>query len=594
MKKRKKKEKPAPVRDPVGHPYARISDPEQRQGGGLVRQTEDEETKAKIAEFCRLFGFKQSKLIRVDDGVSAWKGLNATPEHELGQFIAEAKKGLIPPGDCLILENYDRLSRQDPWAAIGLVNDLRQLGIHVGRLDKMKLLRCDSTDYGDFFEAAIEFMRGNSESNTKSYRNGSEWRRKREAAREKGDTITHRLPAWVQVVDGKRVEIKERADVVRYIFHLAGTGHGLYAIVQRLTNEKVPAFGERVVRKGRKRSAFSGRWTIGYVHLILTDRRALGECQPLDGEGNPDGDVIPDYFPQVVTEEEFQCARAGARERYRRPGKVTANVNVFQGLLRDARTGAAYGIHKDPNKGKPYPRLQSRAPRTAAGNAFSFSFTTFEVEVLRRLREIKPAAILNGDGAPDETEALGKKLAAVEGELAEAKAFMDAHGFSPTIGERIVALENQQRSIVAELATAREAAAHPLSETWGECQTLIDALATARDPKEARLRLRSMLRRICAEMWLLVVPRGRDRLCVVQMFFVGGERCRRYLILHRRPVANAKVRTEGFSGCWSFSDVMKSDDLDLRRREDVAALEKKLLALDLETLTAKKKEQASV
>jgi DNA invertase Pin-like site-specific DNA recombinase len=135
---------------PILHPYARISDPEQRKGGGLERQTQ-----ADMETFARRFGFTISKRILVDDGVSAWKGLNATPKHELGQFLANARRGVITPGDCLLLENYDRLSRQDPWAAIGLVGELRQLGIHIGRLDRMKLLRCDSTDPGDFLEASI-------------------------------------------------------------------------------------------------------------------------------------------------------------------------------------------------------------------------------------------------------------------------------------------------------------------------------------------------------------------------------------------------------------------------------------------------------
>src|SRR5262249_33112064 len=157
-----------------------ISDPSQRKGGGLVRQTAEAATPAE--HFCEMHGFTLSPRVLVDDGVSAFHGLNATPEHELGKFLLDARAGLYPRGDCLLLENYDRLSRDDPWAAIGLVNDLRQLGIHVGRLDRMKLLRYDSTDVGDFFEAAIEFMRGHSESLAKSERNGKAWEEKRKAA----------------------------------------------------------------------------------------------------------------------------------------------------------------------------------------------------------------------------------------------------------------------------------------------------------------------------------------------------------------------------------------------------------------------------
>jgi hypothetical protein len=582
---KKPAKKPAPARDPVGHPYARISDPEQRKGGGLVRQTEDEETLAKINEFCRLFGFKLSKRFRIDDGVSAWQGLNASPEHELGQFLAEAKRGLIPAGDCLILENYDRLSRQDPWAAIGLVNDLRQLGIHVGRLDRMKLLRCDSTDYGDFFEAAVEFMRGNSESNAKSDRNGSEWRRKRKAARESKAVMTHQLPAWVREENGKLVLIPDRAAVVRRIVDLAAD-QGLFAIRRLLENEKVPAFGANVVRAKRKRSAFCGRWSVSYLHTILTDRRALGEFQPRGPGGEPDGQPIPDYFPRVVSDEAWKRARRGMEERHRKPGRVTDEVNVFGGLLRDARTGESYAVGKEMGQGKPYRSLRSTAPRSGAGKAYAFSLAAFEGAVLQCLKEIDPHKILNGDDKPDDALTLAADLEAVEAELARASAFMDEHGFSETIGKRITALEDSKRALTDELAEARERADYPLSEKWGEAKTLLAALETAPDKREARLRLRSALRRIVDSIWLLVVPRGRDRLCAVQVWFAGGERRRDYLILNRPPKANARARTGGGSWCWSFAAAALPGDLDLRDPGHAARLEKALEAVDLTTPAA--------
>src|SRR5271166_1972184 len=122
-------------RDPVAHPYARISSTEQRKGSGLERQT-----KADLLGFCQEHSFSLSKNILVDDGVSAFRGKHLSPEHALGKFLQDAERGTIPRGDCLLIENWDRLSRQDVWAAIGLVNDLRQLGIHVGRLDRGKLL----------------------------------------------------------------------------------------------------------------------------------------------------------------------------------------------------------------------------------------------------------------------------------------------------------------------------------------------------------------------------------------------------------------------------------------------------------------------
>jgi DNA invertase Pin-like site-specific DNA recombinase len=552
---------------PIAHPYVRISHPDQRKGGGLERQTT-----ANLGEFNRLFGFTLSKRIWVDDGVSAFRGLNATPDHELGKFLSDARKGLIRPGDCLVIENYDRLSRQDPWAAIGLVSELRSLCIHVGRLDRMKLLRYDSEDYGDFFEAAVEFMRGNSESRAKSMRNDAAWQRKRKAARDNGKTITQRLPAWIHEVDGRREAIPERAAAIRRIFQLAGSGYGAVLIMKKLAEEGILPFGK-------------ASWSRGYIGRILNDRRALGEFQPRRGrDGSPIGEPIKDYFPAVITEKEFYAARGGQEQRFRKRGRVGKHVNPFAGLLKNAREGDAYCCTVRPTGGN---RSAKRMQRLLINHnaiegrskLISFPFHTFEPAVLSLLREIDPHEILNGDSGPDETIVLRGQLEGVETELAARKAFMEGKPFSPVIGQQILDLESRQRELSERLAEARQKAAHPLSESWGEAQTLLEALDAAPDPEDARLRLRAALRRIVEVIMLLVVPRGRDRLCYVQIWFAGGERHRDYLIFHRPPKANASSRTEGSSRAKSFTD---AGQMDLRRRDHVARLEKVLTSLSIE------------
>jgi DNA invertase Pin-like site-specific DNA recombinase len=556
--------KTAPTRTPVVHPYARISHPDQRKGGGLERQTQ-----ADVETFARQFGFAPSKRLLVDDGVSAFHGLNATPEHQLGQFLAEARKGLIPPGDCLLIENYDRLSRQDVWAAIGLVNDLRQLGIHVGRLDRMKLLRCDSTDPGDFFEAAIELMRGNSESRAKSDRNSKAWGKKRDAARGNGAVITRRLPAWVEEKDGRLVLVNARAAIVRRLFALAAGGHGHASIVKRLTAEGVPAMGA------------SGCWVRSYVANILADRRAIGEYQPRRRNGEPDGEPIPDYYPAVVSEEEWLAARAGAAERKNKPGRVGKHVNVFAGLLRNARDGDTYYAATRTERGTHHRILINTASAEGRAPCYSFPLATFERAVLSLLREIDPHEILNGDSGPDETLALSGQITRVDESIALIEADMNEHGESPTLFKRLRAQEDLKRDLVKRLAEARQKAANPLSEAWGEAQTLLGALDAAPDPHDARLRLRSALRRIVEGIWMLVVPRGRDRLCAVQIVFAGGERSRSYLILHRPPKGNVASRRRGGWAVRSFADagLRPGANYDFRRPEDVEELARDLLAV---------------
>jgi DNA invertase Pin-like site-specific DNA recombinase len=567
----------APEHDPTAHLYARISDPVQRKGTGLERQAE-----GNVAEFADLYGFVVSKRILVDDGVSAFRGLNATPEHQLGQFLVEARQGLIPRGDCLVLENYDRLSRQDPWSAIGLVSELKQLGIHIGRLDRMKLLRAESTDPGDFFEASVEFMRGNSESATKSERNKKWWRRQRKLAREGKAVLTPMLPAWLEVRDGKAVLIPERAAIVRRIFALTAAGHGRMAIVRLFTAEGVPAFGGReallgddgqpVKQKAGRRKGKpcvrmvggrlgSGRWTRGYIGLILGDRRVLGELRPKHRDGTPAGEVIP--IPAVVSEAEWDAARGVAGKRRLPRGPAGKRIELFSGLVHDARDGGSYYAgSRAGDHGRYRVLFPTNAVEGRATNR-SFPTATFEAAVLTCLEEIDPHEILNGDDGPDKTQALGAELAGVEASIAAINAEMDRHGDNQELMARLRRKGDRKAELVKLLAEERQKAAHPLSESWGEAQGLIEALDRAPDPADARRRLRAALRRIVEDIRLLVVPRGRDRLAYVQLYFEGG-RQRDYCIWHRPPMGNGHARQDGWWRVLSWrTDVL--EELGLRR-----------------------------
>src|SRR5262249_10000640 len=153
--------------------------------------------------------------------------------------------------------------------------------------------------------------------------------------------------------------------------------------------------------------------------------------------------------------------------------------------------------------------------------ATSFPFETFEAALLGGLGEVKPHEVLGEEDGPDEVMALSGRLATIQTRLAALAEDLDTDGPSPTLTAAIRKKEAEQAEVQRELAAARQRAAHPLSEAWGEAKTLLRAVRGAEDRQDALLRLRAALRNVVDAVYVLVVPRGRDRLAAVQVYFKG-------------------------------------------------------------------------
>jgi hypothetical protein len=385
--------------------------------------------------------------------------------------------------------------------------------------------------------------------------------------------LTHALPAWIEERGGKLRLIRERAAVIKRIFEMAAAGYGHKATVKKLIAEGVPAFGKK------------GTWNSTYVWMILHDKRAMGVYQPRLKRGRkPDGPPIPGYFPAAVSEDEWHAAYQGARERFMKRGRTGKQVNIFARLLWNALDGGTFFCKKGTGGrgGKDRRILINTEASMGRGTFVTFPFETFEKAILSCLREIDPHDILNGDDGPDETQALAGQLAWVEGKIAELSAEL-LKGDVAALATVLRQQEAVKKDLTEKLAEARARAAHPLSESWGECQSLLDVLDTAPDPEDCRLRLRSALRQIVEGIYLVIVPRGHDRLCAVQVWFMRITKHRDYLILHRPPKSNGRARQEG--GWWVRS--LTSDEhpdvanLDLRDKQDAADLEVVLREMDL-------------
>jgi DNA invertase Pin-like site-specific DNA recombinase len=565
--------KPIPQSLPIAFSYIRFSHPDQAKGDSLRRQTDA------ATEWCSRNGVQLDTAMTFRDlGRSAYTGQHrCNPDrHALAAFLKLVEADKVPRGSYLIIENLDRLSREHIQPALLLALNLLQAGIRIVQLKPAEMVFDDKSDTLPVMMMMMELSRGHGESALKSERLTAAWAQKKVRARKSGDILTRRLPAWVEESGGRLRLIPERAAAVKRVFQLAAAGYGQMAIVKRLVEEGVAPFGD------------SKQWVKSYVAKILGDRRAVGELQPHNKrDRKSDGPPIPDYYPAVVTDEEWHAARAGAAQRRKTPGRIGKDVNVFAGLIHGALDGDTYFSMTRSrldlrHRGQTRRVLINRKSAEGLAPALTFPFAPFESGVLSLLAEVDPREITGRDTGADEVMALSGELAQVEAKIAELEAEL-LNGEVAALAKVLREREARKRELVSLLAEARQKAAHPLSEAWGEAHSLLAAIDNAQDPLDARLRLRSALRRVVRDIRLLVVPRGLDRLAAVQVWFVGD--CHRdYFIFHRPARANGKttkVRTEEKWWAKSLAEVMAPGDLDLRRPDDARLLQQALATVEL-------------
>src|SRR5690606_2365439 len=141
----------------------------------------------------------------------------------------------------------------------------------------------------------------------------------------KNKIITSRVPGWLTVTDGKIVAIPERAKLIRQIFNWSTEeGLGQRAIAKRLNGMKVPCWG--VPRKPKNHSqgekGTPHNWGWSYVRLILVDRRVCGTFTSDSTEG-----VIADYYPRIISDEQFAKVRSLTDQRVRFRGADSGKIS---------------------------------------------------------------------------------------------------------------------------------------------------------------------------------------------------------------------------------------------------------------------------
>lgn len=228
-----------------------------------------------------------------DAGTSAFHGKNSGSEGVLGQFLKEVRKGEIEKGSYLLIENFDRLSRDKIVRSNKIFTDLLFSGIKIVILDKNKIYDADNLDFGDWITALVEFERANAESKRKSDFTSKAWVFKREKMRA-GEIVTKKVPHWLKVENNQFIVDEVKADKIRTLFKLS-LSNGL---IQAAT---------------KYNEIYNENLAVHQAKYILRNRKLLGEhaSQKIfyDEQGRlrrkDEGEAMPNYYPRIVDEELF-------------------------------------------------------------------------------------------------------------------------------------------------------------------------------------------------------------------------------------------------------------------------------------------------
>jgi DNA invertase Pin-like site-specific DNA recombinase len=562
----------------LAYSYIRFSHPAQAEGDSLVRQTE------RAAEFARRHGLTLDTSLTLRDlGVSAFRGRNAAVGN-LRVFLDAIGNGTVAAGSTLIVESWDRISRQGIDEGYDLVKKILKAGVRIATLSPERLFDREATK--SLSKGALEIQlileRAAEESQTKSDRVGAAWRRKKAEAGKR--IVTSMTPGWV-VRDNDRLTLDpKKAATVRRVFALAREGYGIGRIAKKLNAEKVPLIG---------RTSFRGRpllWSVNVVYGLLTNRAVIGEYQPCVGsrgpERKPAGDPVPDYYPAVISHEEFNAVRGilSTRAAVGR-GRRGKHVNLFAGLLKDARTGGSLTSKHVGNRAPVLIPVETRT--TTGGTRTSFGLRQFEESLRAELAEVQVKDIAPSSGTATQRESLEADLADLDTLATKWRAKMDIPAIVDTVAAKLDEISQKRKMLAADLAALEVEAANPIGESWTQARATGKALAVD-NSDEARERYRTAVRRAVESVWVLIMPyngeqkRATVRVAAVQVWFRTGAH-RDYMIGYKpgrgRQVGETlKPRSLYFPGT--------PGDPDLRDPKQAAELERALASVDINALFA--------
>jgi DNA invertase Pin-like site-specific DNA recombinase len=370
--------------------YIRFSTPEQALGGSERRQLKNAEAWAKQ------HGHELDTTLRLIDRGKSGRSGEHRRKGALGEFLKQVQDGSVPSGSILLVENIDRLSREDIVQAFETVTQLVTRGISIVTLQPSAEYTRESISGGLVWQLIGQMQRAFEESQRKSDLISASREAARQKARDKKRILTKQVPAWLianEARDGFKVADGAKATISR-IFKLKLQGLGVRTIAATLNTE-----ARWTPPKSPKRK--SSGWRHSYIKKILANRAVLGEYQPYrnkggaNGERAPIGDPIDAYYPSVVDSDLFYAVQKQLAENRGKGGRNGKSSNLLKHLAVCAYCGGAMHFTDKgaPPKGGKY--LYCEAGKRKAGcEPRSIRYDECEAAILENCEHLEPGRIL--------------------------------------------------------------------------------------------------------------------------------------------------------------------------------------------------------
>ncbi len=395
---------------PIAYSYIRFSSTEQLKGDSLRRQSDLSKNYAE-ANGLEL----DTKLNLRDLGISAFDKSNLN-KGALGQFLKLVEDGMIARGSYLLVESLDRLSRDKVMDALGIFLNILNAGIIIVTMADNQVYSREKTNdnWASLIMSIVIMSRANEESATKSRRIRASWDNKRQNITKK--RFTARCPYWLKPseADTGFDLISERVDVVKRIFQMSIDGIGTATIVKRLNSEKVPLFSTK-----------SDGWQTSYIQKVLCNRAVYGELQlNLQRDGVLSAyDVIPDYYPAIMTKEDWLLAASMREGRRSRGGAAKGEglSNMFSGMLKCGYCGGPMNMSANVKK-KANGEVRrtryvacSKGRRGAGCHFIQWNYDDLESLVLQYCQSVDFATIIDGNiNLNQDLELARKRLSSID------------------------------------------------------------------------------------------------------------------------------------------------------------------------------------